>query len=80
MPKARMLTQQALCRFLRLTPREVEVLYWVTQGKRNDEIGLILRISPRTVQKHLEHIMDKLGVETRTAAAACVLVKGLGRQ
>jgi DNA-binding CsgD family transcriptional regulator len=69
MPKARMLTQQALCRLLRLTPREAEVLCWVTQGKRHDEIGLILRISPRTVQKHLEHIYHKLGVQTRMAVA-----------
>lgn len=54
-----------------LTRREVEVLTWVTDGKTNAEIGQILGTSPRTVQKHLEHIFEKLGVETRTAAAMC---------
>ena len=51
-----------------LTPREVEVLEWVARGKTNNEIGLILEISPRTASKHLEHIYTKLGVESRTAA------------
>ncbi len=51
-----------------LTARETEVLTWVAQGKTNPEIGLILGMSSRTVQKHLEHVFDKLGVETRTAA------------
>ena len=51
-----------------LTPREVEVLEWVARGKTNNEIGLILQISPRTASKHLEHIYTKLGVESRTAA------------
>lgn len=73
MPNARILTQQALYRLLRLTPREVEVLCWVTQGKRNDEIGRVLSVSPRTVQKHLKHIYHKLGVRTRTAAVLRVL-------
>jgi DNA-binding CsgD family transcriptional regulator len=57
---------------LRLTRRETEVLGWVAKGKTNEQIGLILGTSPRTVQKHLEHIFTKLGVETRTAAAAAV--------
>ncbi|MDT7043449.1 helix-turn-helix transcriptional regulator [Candidatus Nitronereus thalassa] len=51
-----------------LTRREVEVLEWVARGKTNNEIGLILSISPRTASKHLEHIYTKLGVESRTAA------------
>ncbi len=50
--------------------REAEVLGRVSQGKTNKEIGMILELSPRTVQKHLEHIYRKIGVETRTAAAA----------
>ena len=56
----------------RLTPREIEVLAWVGKGKTNRDIGDILGMSPRTVNKHLEHIYVKLGVETRTAAAALV--------
>lgn len=55
---------------LGLTRREAEVLVWVAQGKSNAEIGTILELSARTVQKHLEHIYQKIGVETRTAAAA----------
>jgi len=61
-----------------LTRRESEVLEWVSRGKTNWEIALILNISARTVQKHLEHIFQKLGVETRTAAAARVLRSGDG--
>jgi DNA-binding CsgD family transcriptional regulator len=53
-----------------LTPRETEVLSWVAQGKRNREIGLILNTSSRTIQKQVQSILDKLGVETRCAAAA----------
>ena len=53
-----------------LTPRETEVLSWLSKGKTNRDIGDILGMSPRTVNKHLEHIFEKLGVETRTAAAA----------
>lgn len=52
-----------------LSPREAEVLAWVANGKTNAEIGTILRISSRTVGKHLERIYQKLGVETRMAAA-----------
>lgn len=53
-----------------LTGREVDVLEWVAKGKTNRDIGDILGMSPRTVNKHLEHIYQKLGVETRTAAVA----------
>ena len=53
-----------------LTPRETEVLSWLAKGKTNRDIGDILGTSPRTVNKHLEHIFEKLGVETRSAAAA----------
>ncbi len=53
-----------------LTAREGEVLLWVSRGKTNRDIADILGMSPRTVNKHLEHIFEKLGVETRTAAAA----------
>ena len=53
---------------MNLTPRESEVLAWVAQGKTNRETGTILGMSTRTVQKHLERIFAKLGVETRTGA------------
>jgi len=56
-----------------LTPRESEVLAWVAKGKTNAEVGIILHMSDRTVQKHLEHIYQKLGVETRTTAAVRAL-------
>jgi DNA-binding CsgD family transcriptional regulator len=58
-----------------LTQREAEVLAWLTRGKTNRDISTILGMSPRTVQKHVEHIFQKLGVETRTAAAAKVLAQ-----
>lgn len=53
-----------------LTPRETEVLSWLAKGKTNKDIGDILGMSHRTVNKHLEHVFEKLGVETRAAAAA----------
>ena len=56
-----------------LTAREAEVLYWVAKGKINRDIGDILGSSPATVKKHLERIYAKLGVETRTAAAAMAI-------
>jgi len=53
-----------------LTSRESEVLAWLSKGKTNRDIAQILGLSPRTVDKHLEQIYAKLGVENRTAAAA----------
>ncbi|MES2888266.1 MAG: DNA-binding response regulator [Pseudomonadota bacterium] len=53
-----------------LTQRETEVLSWIAKGKTNRDVGEILGMSPRTVNKHLEHVFEKLGVETRAAAAA----------
>ena len=58
---------------LPLTEREREIVTLVTAGKTNGEIGVLLDISPRTVQKHLENIFQKLGVETRTGLAMRVL-------
>ncbi|MCU0764010.1 MAG: response regulator [Hydrogenophaga sp.] len=63
-PSAQRLRQVAL------TPRETEVLSWLAKGKTNRDIADILGMSPRTVNKHLEHVFEKLGVETRSAAAA----------
>src|SRR3569833_2352590 len=53
-----------------LTAREGEVLSWLSKGKHKRDIAQILGLSPRTVDKHLEQIYAKLGVENRTAAAA----------
>lgn len=66
---------EALLIIFKLTMRESEVLYWATKGKTNRDIGDILGTSPRTVNKHLEHVFVKLGVETRTAAASLVTSK-----
>jgi DNA-binding NarL/FixJ family response regulator len=62
--------EQLLQRSLELTSREAQVLLWISRGKSNREIGEILNISPRTVNKHLEQVFVKLGVENRAAAAA----------
>jgi DNA-binding response OmpR family regulator/DNA-binding CsgD family transcriptional regulator len=56
-----------------ITMREAEVLYWVIYGKTNRDIGDILGISHRTINKHMENLFEKLGVETRTAAAAVAM-------
>lgn len=66
-------TVQATMQAFGLTLRESEVLYWVAKGKTNRDIGDILGSSPATVKKHLERVYEKLGVETRTAAAALAL-------
>jgi DNA-binding response OmpR family regulator len=62
---------------LPITSRESEVLLWIMRGKSNRDIGEILGLSPRTVNKHLEQIFAKLGVENRTSAAA-LAVRALG--
>ncbi|NJD24107.1 MAG: response regulator [Betaproteobacteria bacterium] len=69
---------ESLVAAFRLTQREAEVLYWVVQGKTSKDIGEILGSSPRTVNKHLEHVFEKLGVETRTAAANLAMGKMRG--
>lgn len=66
---------EALTLLFKLTQREAEVLNWVIKGKTNRDIGDILNTSPRTVNKHLEHVFIKLGVETRTAAASLAMSK-----
>lgn len=66
---------EAMVHTFKLTLRESEVLYWVSKGKTNRDIGEILGASPRTVNKHLEHIFAKLGVETRTAAAGLAMTR-----
>ncbi|MDQ0509638.1 DNA-binding response OmpR family regulator/DNA-binding CsgD family transcriptional regulator [Angulomicrobium amanitiforme] len=62
--------EQVLRAKLNLTVREAEVLMWLARGKANRDIGEILGLSPRTVNKHLEQIYAKIGVENRAAATA----------
>jgi DNA-binding CsgD family transcriptional regulator len=69
--------QTVLKQKLLVTEREAEVLLWIARGKSNRDIAEILDLSPRTVNKHLEQIYSKLGVENRTAAAA-LAVRTLG--
>ena len=64
---------EAMSLSFKLTAREAEVLYWVVKGKINRDIADIVGASPATVKKHLERVFAKLGVETRTAAAAMAL-------
>ena len=69
---------KALAGRLGLTDREAEVLHWVVEGKSNRETSLILNVSVRTVDKHLQHVFTKLGVESRGAALRMVMF-ALGR-
>jgi len=55
-----------------LTRRECEVVFWVAQGKRDAEIAVLLGCAPKTVGKHVENLLLKLGAETRLAAAHTV--------
>lgn len=57
---------------LGLTAREAEVARWIARGRTNPEIAKILDMAPRTVEKHVENILVKLGVENRTAAAMMI--------
>jgi DNA-binding CsgD family transcriptional regulator len=58
-----------------LTPREAEVLFWISQGKSNHDIGVILGAKTGTICKHVGHILSKLNVENRTSAAVVALEK-----
>lgn len=69
---------QSLKQQFAVTGREADVLLWIANGKTNREIGQILEMSPRTVNKHLEQIFKKLGVENRTSAAA-IAIRSLAR-
>jgi DNA-binding NarL/FixJ family response regulator len=63
---------------LPLTKREAEVLLWVAHGKTNREIGDLLSLSPRTVNKHLEQIYPKIQVDNRAAATSIAIQALLG--
>lgn len=51
-----------------LTKRQLEIMEWISEGKTTAETATILKISPRTVEKHLEAIFERFGVENRIAA------------
>jgi DNA-binding CsgD family transcriptional regulator len=65
--------EDMLCQDFGLTSREAEVLLWLARGKANKEISDILLISPRTVNKHLERVFAKLGVENRASATSVAM-------
>jgi len=60
-----------------MSERELEVLGWVARGKTNKAIGAILGLSPKTVQHHVAHVYDKIGVYSRAGAAIFVMEHGL---
>ncbi len=60
----------------RLTPREREVIAWIAHGKSNPEIGIILELRPRTVEKHVENILAKLSLENRATLMLAALERG----
>lgn len=60
---------------LGLSPREAEVMHWVCEGKTNPEIAAILQVTIHTINRHVEHILAKLGVENRQKAMVAVLEK-----
>jgi two-component system NarL family response regulator len=60
-----------------LTPRELDVLRHVVEGKTNGEIGMSLGISEKTIEKHLDTIFRKLGVVSRVQAAVLAIRENL---
>ena len=73
--KAKREPSPALLIELGMTEREAEVLFWVAQGKSNPEICTLLDLRLTTVKKHVERILQKLGVENRTTAAGAAIEK-----
>ncbi len=74
----RLMDTEKLEAMLPITKREAEVLLWVAHGKTNKEIGEILSLSPRTVNKHLEQIYPKIQVDNRAAATSVAIQTLLG--
>ncbi len=60
-----------------LTSRELEVLAYLAEGAGNDEIAELLNISPKTVARHRENIMDKLNLHTRIELVKYAIRKGI---
>jgi DNA-binding CsgD family transcriptional regulator len=59
-----------------LSPRQIECLRWVSEGKSSNDIGAILRISGRTVDSHIQRICERLQVRTRMQAVAVAIESG----
>jgi DNA-binding CsgD family transcriptional regulator len=72
---SRELESRRRLRALGLSPRESEVLFWMTEGKVNREIATMLGLSLATVQDHVAHILIKLGAENRSAATVLAIGK-----
>ena len=60
-----------------LTPRELEVLKFMVQGKSNVQIAKILYISPHTAKAHVGHILEKLNVHDRVDAVVIAIKSGI---
>ena len=71
-PRASLDLPASLFKPYKLTKRELEVLSWIIKGRSNRDVAEILDLSARTIDKHLEQIYTKLGVENRTAAPVLV--------
>ncbi len=69
--KERLEAMGVLVSELHLTLRQAEALHWVAEGKSNSEIATIIGCSTNTVKAHLKEIFQRLGLHSRTAAAAC---------
>lgn len=76
-PMGYVVTERSAARPFGLTPREVDVLDRVVSGSTNSHIARVLSISAKTVAKHVENIMEKTGVESRTAAAVLAVEDGV---
>ena len=63
----------------KLTNREIEVLHLLTEGKSNQDIGSMLKITEGTVKFHVNNILSKLRVGDRTQAVIAALKRGLAR-
>ena len=70
------LSRSAQNRLSLLTPRESQVLAWLVRGATNPKIGAPLKVSPRTIEKHVERILAKLSVNNRTCAAMLAAESG----
>jgi len=58
---------------LGLTRRQAEVAFWIAQGKTNDDLAIILNTSPHTIPHHVEAILGRLHLTTRTEIMLCAL-------